>query len=217
MKRGGRANRIGDEIISRTPNYGQRTLEFPPSEISSWYSLMENTGREITSSLNGDAVTHGLDHIKRSHRSLCPMSLHEYLASGKLPLTRRPSENERPQSLACRWATDGPGQPSGPPRTMDEEGRAEGLWHRFSLTSVAMELLTDSVKGCAGGARPGIGVITLGLLLGLSRGRGGKLIVDGLDSPRDPLSSALLALLARRKGLSVLSCVIGEGLDMVMG
>lgn len=169
---------------------------------------MTNTGREITSSLNSDAVTHGLDHIRRPHRSLCLMALHEHLANGKLPLTRRPSEYERPQPLACRWATDGPGQPQGPPRTISEEGGAQGPWSKLSLTSVAMELLTDSVKGCAGRAGLSTLTITLALLLVLSRGGVRKLVVDGLDSPRDPLSSALLALLAGHKGLSMLSCII---------
>lgn len=100
---------------------------------------------------------------------------------------------------------------------MSEEGGAEGLWPKLSLTSVAMELLTDSVQCCAGRAGLSILAITLAQLLVLSRGGVGKLIVDGLDSPRDPLGSALLALLAGHKGLSMLSCVIEEGLDMVMG
>lgn len=80
-----------------------------------------------------------------------------------------------------------------------------------------MELLTDSNQGCASCARPGFLVITLALLLVLSREGVGKLVVDSLDSLRDPLSSDLLALLAGREGLSVLSCIVVEGLDMVMG
>lgn len=68
-----------------------------------------------------------------------------------------------------------------------------------------MELLTDSVQGCASRAGLSILTITMALLLVLSRGGVGKLVVDSLDSPRDPLSSALLALLAGREGLSVLS------------
>lgn len=80
-----------------------------------------------------------------------------------------------------------------------------------------MELLTDSVQGCASRAGLSILTITIALLLVLSRGGVGKLVVDSLDSPRDPLNSAFLALLAGREGLSVLSCIIEEGLDMVIG
>lgn len=80
-----------------------------------------------------------------------------------------------------------------------------------------MELLTDSVQGCAGRARLSILVITLALLLVLSRGGVGKLVVNGLDCPRGPLSSALPGLLAWHEGLSMLSCVIEECLNMVIG
>lgn len=89
----------------------------------------------------------------------------------------------------------------------------------LSVLSVAMELLTDTIQVCGGLTVLNIlalnGVLALSLLL--SDVLTGELVIDGLDRPLNPLSSALPAFFAWCEGVSLLRCVAEEGLDVVLG
>lgn len=79
------------------------------------------------------------------------------------------------------------------------------------VTGLAMELLTNTIQ--IGGVATAMDA--LALILGY--GWVGKLVVNGLDHPTDPLGPALVTLFARDEGVSLLGCVPKEGLDSVLG
>lgn len=66
-----------------------------------------------------------------------------------------------------------------------------------------------------GGTGANWGLWALALMLG--HGWVGKLMVNCLDRPLDPLGSALVARLAWDEDVSLLGCVPEEGLDSVPG
>lgn len=79
------------------------------------------------------------------------------------------------------------------------------------VTGLGMELLTNTLQ--VGAVATAMGA--LALILGC--GWVGKLVVNGLDHPPDPLGSALVALFARDEGVSLLGGIPEEGLDLVLG
>lgn len=92
---------------------------------------------------------------------------------------------------------------------------------------LAMELLTNTIEVCISPTVMGALALTrsgtgskwaLGALaLMLGYGWAGKLIVNCLNRPLDPLGSALVARFAWDEGVSLLGCVPEEGLDSVPG
>lgn len=97
----------------------------------------------------------------------------------------------------------------------------------ISVLSVAMELIANTIQVCSDPTV--IGVLALSrsdtrtssglgdLALTLGDGWVGKLTVNCLDSPLNPIGSALGALSAWNEGVSLLGCVPEEGLHSVPG